>query len=53
MDFNAMNFITNLKYMGIGMLGIFIVMGVIIASVYGLNRLFSGRKENKNNDKAE
>ena len=49
MDFNAMNFITNLKYMGIGMLGIFIVMGVIIASVYGLNKLFSGKKKKDNN----
>lgn len=49
MDFNAMNFITNLKYMGIGMLGIFIVMGVIIASVYGLNKLFGGKKKKDNN----
>ena len=30
MEFNAMNFVDNLSYMGTGMLGIFVVMGVII-----------------------
>lgn len=52
MDFNAMNFVTNLKYMGAGMLGIFIVMGVIILSIYGLGRLFgrSPKKKEENKD---
>lgn len=27
-------FIENLKYMGIGMLGVFIIVGIIMASVY-------------------
>ena len=48
MNFNAMAFVENLKYMGLGMLGIFVVMGVIIASVYGLGKL-SARKKNNNN----
>ena len=39
MDFNAMNFITNLKYMGIGMLGIFIVTLLIIGSVLLLGKI--------------
>lgn len=29
MYFEPMNFITNLKYMGLGMLGIFVVIGII------------------------
>ncbi|MBQ8357388.1 MAG: oxaloacetate decarboxylase [Clostridia bacterium] len=43
-----MNFVTNLKYMGVGMLGIFIVMGVIILAVYGLGALFNKSEKNKN-----
>lgn len=33
-EFNPMNFVENLKYMGVGMLGIFIIVGIIIASTY-------------------
>ena len=43
MNFDAMQFVYNLKYMGTGMLGIFVVMGVIILSIYGLGKLF-GKK---------
>ena len=39
MTFNPMAFIENLKYMGQGMLGIFIVIGIIILSVYLLAKL--------------
>ncbi|MBQ8341457.1 MAG: hypothetical protein IJY22_03655 [Clostridia bacterium] len=49
MDFHAMNFVYSLKYMGIGLLGIFVVMGVIIGSVYLLNKAFKPRKK-KNGD---
>lgn len=38
MQFNPMNFITNLKYMGTGMLSIFIVIGVIVMVTTLLNR---------------
>ena len=38
MDFNPAAFVENLKYMGVGMLGIFIVIGVIILSVVALNK---------------
>ena len=31
-----MNFVSNLKYMGIGMLGVFIIIGIIIAATYGI-----------------
>ena len=38
MQFNPMNFIVNLKYMGTGMLSIFIVIGVIVLVTMLLNR---------------
>ena len=37
MNFNPMNFISNLKYMGIGMLSILIVIAVIIICTVLLN----------------
>ncbi len=44
MNINPMNFISNLRYMGIGMLGIFVVIGVIILITMLLNKV----TENKN-----
>ena len=41
MNINPMNFITNLSYMGVGMLGIFIVIGVIILLTALLNNITS------------
>lgn len=43
--FNPMNFVSNLVYMGKGMLGIMIVMGVVIIIVTLLNKIFSSKKE--------
>ena len=45
MEFNPANFVDNLSYMGIGMLGIFIVIGVIILLTVALNSLTT--KKNK------
>ena len=45
MQFNPMNFVESLRYMGTGMLGIFVVMGVIIAAIYGLGALFNKSKK--------
>ncbi|MBQ2959700.1 MAG: hypothetical protein IJE09_00560 [Oscillospiraceae bacterium] len=39
--FNLGNFISNLKYMGIGMLVIFVVIGIIIFAINLINYLFS------------
>ncbi|MBR5232244.1 MAG: oxaloacetate decarboxylase [Clostridia bacterium] len=39
MQFNPANFLSNLKYMGLGMLGIFIVIGIIVGVVVGLNKV--------------
>ena len=44
MQFDPMNFINNLKYMGLGMLGIFVVLGIIILITLGLGRLPSGEQ---------
>ena len=44
MNFNPAAFVENLKYMGVGMLGIFIVIGVIILSVVVLNKLLAPKK---------
>ena len=44
---DPMNFVENLSYMGVGMLGIFIVMGAIILSTVLLNKIFSGKKKDK------
>lgn len=41
---NFENFIANLPYMGKGMLGILIVMGVIILITILLNKIFKGEK---------
>ena len=39
LQFFPVEFFKNLKYMGIGMLGIMIVMGVVILSILLLNKL--------------
>ncbi|MBQ8217124.1 MAG: hypothetical protein IJZ91_04090 [Oscillospiraceae bacterium] len=39
--FNLGNFVHNLKYMGIGMLVIFVVIGIIIFAINIINYLFS------------
>ena len=38
-EFHPMRFVDNLKYMGLGMLGIFIVIGVIVLLTMLLNTL--------------
>jgi hypothetical protein len=35
--FEPIRFIENLKYMGVGMLGVFIIIGVIIGATYAVN----------------
>ena len=43
-DFTPEKFIENLSYMGWGMLGIFIVIGIIVASTFLLNFIFKKKK---------
>ena len=51
MSFNPGAFVDNLYYMGVGMLGILIVMGVLIAITSFLNFVSSrfGKKREKDN----
>lgn len=41
MNFNPMNFITNLRFLAVGMISIFIVIGVIILITVLLNKIFT------------
>lgn len=41
MTFNPMNFVTNLRYLTVGMVSIFAVIGVIILITVILNKIFT------------
>lgn len=43
LGFEPMNFVSNLQYMGIGMLTIFIIIGVIILATGLINKVFSNK----------
>lgn len=48
MFFEPIKFVENLKWMGVGMLGVFIVIAAIIGSVYGLNYAINSFLAKKN-----
>ena len=41
MTFNPMNFINNLHYLAVGLISIFVVIGVIILVTVLLNKIFT------------
>ena len=43
MNINYMEFVKNLKYMGVGMLGIFVVIGIIIIAISLLQKISSNK----------
>ena len=43
LGFEPINFVTNLKYMGIGMLVIFAVIGVIALTTVLINKVFADK----------
>ena len=45
MTVNPNAFIDNLYYMGVGMLAIFIVIGVVILGTYLLNKITTGKQK--------
>lgn len=47
MNVNWMGFVDNLKYMGIGMLGVFIIVGIIIAATYIIGAITAIKTDNK------
>lgn len=48
-EFNPRGFVDNLQYMGFGMLGIFIVIGLIIGATYLVNVIFKQRNKTPKN----
>ena len=50
-SFEPMHFVENLRYMGLGMLGIFIVIGVIMLLTIILNAVTKERKKPEDTDK--
>ena len=38
-EFHPERFVYNLKYMGVGMLGVFIIVGIIIGATYAIAKL--------------
>ena len=48
MEFDPIQFVNNLKYMGVGMLGVFMIVGVIILATYAISYFtekFVGKKD--------
>ena len=43
--FEPIQFINYLKYMGIGMLGVFIIVGIIIASTYAIGKFTADKDD--------
>ncbi len=51
--FNPMNFINNLKYMGIGMLGVFMIVAIIMAATYAIMHFTTKKKKIDSKEKSE
>ena len=45
-DFDAFRFVENLKYMGVGMLGVFIIIGIIITATYIIGATTKSKPKN-------
>ena len=45
MTFNPMNFVTNLRYLAVGMVSIFAVIGVIVLITVILNKIFTKKTD--------
>ena len=39
-----MNFVTNLKWMGLGMVGVFMIVGIIMGATYAIGHLLNKTK---------
>lgn len=49
--FEPIEFVNNLKWMGLGMLGVFIIVGIIIGATYAINKFTSKHSDNEENNK--
>ena len=45
MTVNLQNFVSSLGYMGTGMLGIFIVIGIVVVATILLNKITADKKD--------
>ena len=45
MFFEPYQFVENLKYMGVGMLGVFMIIGIIVASTYIIGIATAGKNK--------
>ena len=50
MEINLMNFINNLKYMGVGMFGVFMIIAIIMAATYAIMHFTSKNPKKKDGD---
>ena len=46
-EFNPGKFFDSLRYMGVGMLGVFMIVGIIILATYAIAKFTAGKKEDK------
>ncbi len=53
LEFNPLNFVRNLKYMGIGLLGVFMIIGIIIAATYLIGHCSKKARERAESEKHE
>ena len=44
-DFIPINFVKNLTYMGVGMLGVFMIVGVIVLATYAVGKLTAPKSQ--------
>ena len=47
MNVDFMQFVNNLKYMGIGMLGVFMIIGVIILATYAVAKFTTPKNKDE------
>ena len=47
MKFNPINFVYSLKYMGVGMVGVFLIIGIIVGATYAIGKLTAKLDETK------
>lgn len=43
--FDPIQFVYNLKYMGVGMLGVFIIIGIIMTATYAIGKLTNRKSD--------
>ena len=50
MYFEPYEFVKNLRYMGIGMLGVFMIIGIIVAATYAIAKFTAPKKNDADSE---